>query len=267
MMRDPIGAVAEAFSRKATIYDAFGKAHPNLMRMREKVYARIESLVPVGSYLLELNAGTGLDAAAMVGRGYRVHATDIAPGMLAQIQHKIARCNLGDWLTAQQCSFTELDQISAGPFDAVYSNFGGLNCVDDLTLVTRHLTSLLKPGGVVVWVIMPPVCLWELARLPQDFRVATRRLKHHNVRSNVEGVEFLTTYFTPREVRHAFGPAFGCLSVEGLSVLTPPADNKTFRARFPHLFRVLAVLDDRIAKWPVLRQCGDFFVITMQYAP
>jgi ubiquinone/menaquinone biosynthesis C-methylase UbiE len=265
-MDDPARAVAEAFSRKATIYDAFGEAHPNLTRMREKVYGHIESLVPVGSYLLELNAGTGLDAAAMVGRGYHVHATDIAPGMLAQIQHKILRGNLVDRLTAQQCSFTNLDQISMGPFDAVYSNFGGLNCVDDLKQVTRHLSSLLKPGGVVVWVIMPPVCLWELARLPQDFRVATRRLKRHNVRSNVEGIEFLTTYFTPLEVRHAFGATFRCISVEGLSVVTPPADNKTFTARFPRLFRVLAALDDRIAKLPVLRQCGDFFVITMKYA-
>jgi hypothetical protein len=126
---------------------------------------------------------------------------------------------------------------------------------------------LLKPGGVVVWVIMPPLCLWELARMPQDFRVATRRLKRHNVQSNVEGVELLTTYFTPRETKRAFGAAFRCLSVEGLSVLTPPADNKTFAVRFPRLFRVLAAVDDRIAKWPVLRQCGDFFVITMQYAP
>jgi ubiquinone/menaquinone biosynthesis C-methylase UbiE len=195
-MSEPISAVAEAFSRKATVYDSFGEAHPNLTRMREKVYARIAALVPPGSHLLELNAGTGLDAAALVARGYRVHATDIAPGMLAQIQHKIARGNLAGWLTTQQCSFTDLDQIKSGPFDAVVSNFGGLNCVDDLSQVTRHLPALLKPGGVVVWVIMPPVCLWELARMLQDFRMATRRLKRRNVQSNVEDVEFMTTYFT-----------------------------------------------------------------------
>jgi hypothetical protein len=50
-------------------------------------------------------------------------------------------------------------------------------------------------------------------------------------------------------------------------VLTPPADNKTFAVRFPRLYRLLAALDDRISRWPVLRQCGDFFILTIQYAP
>ena len=75
--------VAEAFSRKAAVYDAFGEDHENLTRMRRKVRDHISALLPVGSYLLELNAGTGLDATAMVQRGYRVHATDISPGMVA----------------------------------------------------------------------------------------------------------------------------------------------------------------------------------------
>jgi ubiquinone/menaquinone biosynthesis C-methylase UbiE len=121
-LADQFSAVAEAFTRKAAIYDSFGKAHPNLTRMREKVSAHIQSVVPAGSYLLELNAGTGLDAAALVQRGDRIHATDIAPGMVSEIAGKIEQYGLSDSLTVQQCSFTELDQVSAGPFDAIVSS-------------------------------------------------------------------------------------------------------------------------------------------------
>src|SRR5574341_575045 len=98
-MADHLSAVAEAFTRKAAVYDSFGEAHPNLTRMREKVYAHIQSIVRGGSYLLELNAGTGLDAAALVQSGYRIHATDIAPGMVSEIAAKIERYNLSHSLT------------------------------------------------------------------------------------------------------------------------------------------------------------------------
>jgi SAM-dependent methyltransferase len=258
--------VAEAFSRKALIYDSFGEDHPNLTRMRLHVYDHISSLVPMGSTLLELNAGTGFDAAQMVGRGYRIHATDLAPGMVAQIEHKITRYNLSDRLSVQQCSFTDLNQVQGGPFDAIYSNFGGLNCIDDLLLVTRHLPALLRPGGVVTWVIMPPVCLWELARLPQDVRVATRRLKRRT-QSHVEGVTFTTTYFTPREVRRALGPDFRPLRLEGLSVFAPPADNNTLAKHHPRLYGWLVRLDQVLApRWP-FRAWGDFFILSARYVP
>jgi ubiquinone/menaquinone biosynthesis C-methylase UbiE len=266
-MSDHFYAVAEAFSRKARIYDAFGEDHHNLTRMRQKVYAHIEALLSPGSTILELNAGTGFDAVTLAGKGYHVHATDIAPGMLAQIQDKIRRYHLEDQISVQPCSFTELDNITLGPFDGITSNFGGLNCINDLSLITRQLPHLLKPGGVVVWVIMPPICLWELIRIPQDFRMATRRLKRRNVVSNVEGVKFLASYFTPKEVKSAFGPEFRLLRVEGLSVLTPPADNKTFARRFPRLYHALVSLDDFASRWPLFRAWGDFFILAMRYQP
>lgn len=261
-------AVAEAFSRKSEVYDEFGVDHPNLTRMREKVYARIAASVPPDSHLLELNAGTGLDASALARRGYRIHATDLASGMVAHIREKIELYHLQDRLTTEQISFTLLDQLTNKTrFDAVYSNFGGLNCVDDLTQVTRHLPHVLKRGGYAIWVIMPPICLWELARIPQDFRMATRRLSGQDRRSNVEGVEFVTSYFTPRQVRRSFGTDFRFVSLEGLSVLTPPADNKSFAVRFPRLYSTLATLDDLASRIPLLNQCGDFFILTMRYDP
>lgn len=65
-------------------------------------------------------------------------------------------------ITTELCSFTQLDALKArGPYDAVFSNFGGLNCTPDLDKVLASFNSLLKPGGVATMVIIPEFCLWE----------------------------------------------------------------------------------------------------------
>lgn len=257
--------VAEAFSRKATVYDVFGENHVNLSRMRGKFYAHIEQVMPPGGHLLEINAGTGQDAAELVSRGFRVHATDFAPGMLAQIEDKIARLGPGNRLTVQNCSFTALDQITAGPFDGLYSNSGGLNCIDDLSVVTRQLPPLLRPGARVTWVIMPRICPWELAVIPKDFRVGTRRLHRAGVLAHVEGVYFMTYYFSAAETRRAFGPRFRQVMLEGLSVFTPTADNKTFALNHPRLYRGLVLADDLLSTRRPFNGWGDFYILTMEF--
>ena len=262
-----LSQVADAFSRKAGVYDAFGQDHANLSRMRGKVYAQVARWTSAGSYILELNAGTGLDAVALVARGYRVHATDIAPGMVNEMERKREMLGLDGRFTTQLCSFTELDKVEAGPFDAIFSNFGGLNCVADLTAVAHHLPRLLKPGGVLTWVIMPPICPWELALLPKDWRVATRRLRRGGVIANVEGVSFQTFYFTPGQVQKALGPAFRTLELSGLSIVTPTADNDRFAKRRPRLFGWLVRLDDWLGKRPLFNRIGDFFILTARFTP
>ena len=123
----------------------------------------------------------------------------------------------------------------------------------------------VRPGGLVTCVVMPPICPWELAVTVKDFRVGTRRLHRHGVIANVEGVSFRTWYFTPQDIRQALGSRFRPLRLEGLSVLTPTADNKTFARHHPHLFRVLAALDDRLAQRPPFNAWGDFFILTMEF--
>jgi ubiquinone/menaquinone biosynthesis C-methylase UbiE len=263
--QEDFGNVAEAFSRKATIYDAFGENHANMARMRRKFYDHVQSVMPHDGYLLELNAGTGQDAVALVERGFRVHATDIAPGMLAQIAEKVSRHGLEGKLTCQHCSFTQLDRVTEGPFDGVYSNSGGLNCTADLTAITHDLPALLRPGARVTWVIMPKICPWELAVSAKDFRVGTRRLHRHGIVAHVEGVYFKTYYFTARQVRQAFGPRFREVKLEGLSVFTPTADNKTFAVNHDRLYRRLVQLDDLLATRRPFNGWGDFFILTMEF--
>ena len=268
MNQQQFPTIAEAFSRTAEKYDSFAGDHPHLTRMRNKVYDHISRHLPRGSRILELNAGTGTDAVALAQRGYHIHATDLAPGMLERARDKVEQLGLGEQITIQQCSFTELDQVQDAPFDTVFSDLGGLNCIPNLTPVIRELPRVLKPGGLVIWVLMPPICLWEMAEIFRGhFRLAFRRLAQRGTRSHLEGLHFDVYYFTPRQVLTWFGDDYDCIALEGLSVITPTAESKNLAKRFPRLYHALSWLDDRLAVRPLWREWGDFYILSMRYRP
>lgn len=265
-MTDPqFPIIAEAFSRTAEKYDSFADDHPHLTRMREKVYDHISRHVPHGARILELNAGTGTDAVALAQRGYHVHATDIAPGMLTRLQEKVTRLELEKQITFQQCSFTNLCDVQGAPFDAVFSDLGGLNCIPDLTPVIEQLPHVLKPGGLVTWVLMPPVCLWEMAEVFRgNFRLAFRRLSKNGARSHLEGLYFDIYYFTPRKVLEWFGADNSLVALDGLSVITPTAESKNLAKQAPRLYRALSWFDDRLSSLRPWREWGDFYILSVR---
>ena len=268
MSEIPFSTIAEAFSRTAEKYDAFALNHPHLTRLRSKVYDHVTRWFPPGARVLELNAGTGIDAIALAQRGYHVHATDIAPGMLQRLQGKVKEAGLEGQVTAQQCSFTELAGVQGAPFDAIFSDLGGLNCVPNLAPIIADLPKLLRPGGVVTWVLMPPVCLWEMAELLRgNPRLAFRRLAPAGTRSHLEGLHFPVYYFTPKQVISWFGASYDVLALEGLSVITPTAESKNLAIRLPRLYRSLSWLDDRLSTRAPWWGWGDFFILSLRYQP
>jgi ubiquinone/menaquinone biosynthesis C-methylase UbiE len=253
------------FSGKARVYDAYGAGHPIVEWSRAQVRRHVLALLPAGARLLELNAGTGADAAFFAERGCWVHATDLADDMVAEIRRKAAAPQLGGRLTVQQVSFTDLDRVTGGPYDLIFSNFGGLNCVPDPQLALRGLGRLLKPQGFATLVVMPPVCPWEVAQaLRGRFTTAFRRLRPGGATAHVAGAYFKTYYFTPAQVRRALGPGWHTASLRSLGLFSPPSYLENFARRHARLYRRLAALDERCGGWPVLNTLGDFFILTVQ---
>jgi ubiquinone/menaquinone biosynthesis C-methylase UbiE len=260
--------VNEAFSRQSVIYDAYEEHHPILQWMRDQVRAHALSFLQPADKILELNAGTGLDAVFFASHGFKVHATDLADGMLFQLERKVDLLKLRDKITFQQCSFIELENIRFGAFDYIFSNFGGLNCVADLTLVTRKIPALLKPGGFVTVVMMSPVCPWELALIFRGhFKTAVRRLHRGGAPACVEGVNFVSYYFSPRQVLKAFGNDFKTARLQGLASVSPPPYMENFPKRYPRLYKFLAAADTRISQFPPFNAWADHFILTVQYLP
>ncbi len=268
MNEPPYTTIAEAFSLTAEKYDSFAEDHPHLSRLRGKVYQHLARMVPSGAKILELNAGTGTDAVYLAQHGYTVHATDIAPGMLARLKDKVERLSLGERLTFQKCSFTGLGAVAGAPYDAVFSDLGGLNCIPDLSPVIQSLPKVLRPGGVVTWVLMPPVCLWELGlAFTGQFGLAFRRLAPHGTRAHLEGRYFTVYYFTPRKVMSWFGQNYQVLALEGLSVITPTAESKNLARQRPRLYNLLSWFDDRLSTRPPWWGWGDFYILSLRYVP
>jgi ubiquinone/menaquinone biosynthesis C-methylase UbiE len=268
LIQPPINIISEAFSRTAEKYDAFAADHPNQARMRNKVYSHLTRLLPPGSHILELNCGTGTDAVEMARRGYSVHATDIAPGMLERLRAKVTDYALDDRITVEERSFLSLGEVPGAPFDAVFSDLGGLNCIADLSPVIRQLPNILKPNGIVTWVLMSHVCLWEIAELLRGHvRLAFRRFSRGPVRSHLEGLHFDVYYFSPGQTIRWFGQDFDLLALEGLSVITPTAESKNFAKRHRLAYRVLSWLDDRLAPYWPWNGWGDFYIVSFAYRP
>lgn len=261
-----LSAVDLGFSRKAEVYDAYCESHPVIRWAREVVRREVIQHLKMGKSILELNAGTGADAAYFVQQGYRVHATDIAEGMVSAIQNKIRLSNTQDRFTAQKVSFTELKKVNGAPYDLVFSNFGGLNCIPNLNDVTKFLDQLIKPGGYVVWVIMPPICPWELAQVTRgQFRVATRRLNPRGVLANVEGAQIMTWYHSPKKVVEAFASKFHLVKKQSLSLFCPPSYMDRFPHRFPRLTNFLLKLDGQLGRRSPFNNFGDFVVYTFRH--
>ena len=134
-------------------------------------------------------------------------------------------------------------------FDGAISNFGALNCVEDLAPVARALGALVRSGGYLAICTMGRFCAWETlyysARF--NFKKALRRLpgRAHDVR-----------YPTVRKLRADFAADFELRCWTGIGMLVPPSYVK-LPARFVNL---LARLD----RLPLLRACADHRLLVFE---
>ena len=259
--------VAEAFTKQSSVFDKEFGANPIIIYERKRVRQHVMNLLAPSSHILELNSGTGDDAVYFARQGHRVHATDISAGMQAELRKKVEREDLNDFITFEKCSFQNLDQLNVkGPYDLIFSNFGGLNCTGELDKVLQSFRPLLKPGGRICLVIIPPFCLWEsLLLFNGECKLATRRFfKTKGARANVEGKEFRCWYYSPSFVKKHLKQHFTLTGLEGLCTLVPPSYKNSFPKKHPSLFEFLKKSEDRFkSAWP-LNSIGDYFIISFK---
>jgi ubiquinone/menaquinone biosynthesis C-methylase UbiE len=257
--------VSDAFSRQSSAFDEIDERNSLLLWIRNRVRNEVLQYITPGASMLELNCGTGLDAVFFAQRGFKVLATDNADGMLEVLSKKITTLGLEDTLACKKCSFNNLEQLGETQFDYVFSNFGGLNCTDNLAKVLHDIDKQLKPGGYFTLVIMPPVCPWEIATLFKGyFKTAFRRFKQQGARSHLEGVYFNSYYYTPSYIINNVDSNYKLCALRGLSAAVPPPFIENFCERHPKLFSALEHLENSVwDKWPFNRWC-DHFMITMQ---
>ncbi|MEM6725049.1 MAG: class I SAM-dependent methyltransferase, partial [Bacteroidota bacterium] len=153
---------ANPFDAIASSYDV-DFTHSQIGRMQRRiVWEYLEKWLQKtpDAKVLELNCGTGADAQWLNSLGARVLATDYAEEMVAQTQAKL----LDTDSEAKVLDLNAIEQMeNEGPFDLIFSNFGGLNCLSpgELSAFAHKLPALLKPNGRFIAVVMPDFCAWE----------------------------------------------------------------------------------------------------------
>jgi ubiquinone/menaquinone biosynthesis C-methylase UbiE len=231
---------------------------------RRAVWEMADRVFQPGQQILEINCGTGFDALHFAQRGVRVHACDASSAMV-EIARGRAR-QAGTTVEIERRAIEELGQLR-GAYDGVFSNFGGLNCVADLSGFASVSRELIRPGGSAVLCYMGPFCAWEtlwyLARLQP--RKAARRWTRHTVRARIgHGQEFRIRYPGVRHLATELAPDFRLMSWRGVGIVVPPSYAERFAASHERSLKVAARIDRVVGGWPFFRGMGDHVLLHFQ---
>lgn len=211
------------------------------------------ALSPAPMRILELNCGTGEDALWLTQQGHDVLATDISGEML-----RIATQKTDFQLVNHNISFRQLgiqqigDLKNQAPFDLVFSNFGGLNCLTtkEIQAFLHQAHELLSPAGRLVLVVMPTACVWETLYFlwKRDWKNAFRRVNSPAV-AWLDGVPQEVHYFSPKFFRQQAKNLFSVERVAPVGCCVPPSYLNHYFEGNPVILRKLEQIDCYLADW------------------
>jgi len=258
------GYNAGAFSEAAPFYDRTFSEKPHVRALRAYVQQLMLKSLPAGGTVLELGCGTGIDAAFLAGNGFRVFASDPAPGMLRTTAR---RCETMKEEVSLICLPAEhLASIRDRSMDGILSNFGALNCVEDLGPVIEDAYHVLRDNGIFFLVLMNRFSITEILAYLRTGRVrqAFRRWRRNGVHVRVGSKNVLTWYHSLRTIKRLIRKTFSIQEIIGLNILTPPPAFDRFYEKHPGLIAFADRCEKRIDRLPFLSALGDHMIIVLE---
>lgn len=252
--------LSTAFDRLATEYDDGFTRTVLGDRLRRAVWTRLDTLFKPGDRVLELACGTGEDAVHLGRRGVKVLATDASAEMVRVAGAKVERAGLD--VQVRRLAVEALAELDEPPFDGALSNFGGLNCVTDLSTTGRALAARIRPGGVAVLCVMGPVVPWEWGWFLGHGQPgkAFRRLKPGGV--DWRGLRI--RYPSIGTLRRAFAPGFRMRRVSALGALLPPPYTESWAAKHPKMIGRLDRWERRLDTVPPFPWLADHYLMELE---
>ena len=256
--------IEKGFSKISSHYEQLDKTSSLINWMRKRVRKHLHKELKPIAKILEINCGSGIDAVYFAKKGYNIHATDIAPGMIDVVTTKIKSESLKKNLSCQRLSFNELNKLNPQKYNHIFSNFGGLNCSseEELQEVFGLFKQLLSPNGKITLVLMPKICAWEFLKILKGNKTAFRRLKKDGVFANIEGEQVHTFYHSASRIKNLLLKDFKNFKVENICFLAPTGNHVDFPEKYPVLFNTLSLFDTISNKIPFFRGYGDYYILT-----
>jgi len=254
----------ESFNNYAKNYDdhftfsLIGKAQ------REIVQNYLRSITDKERSILEINCGTGEDAVLLSREFKKVTCTDISEEMIKVCREKTKELKNCRSLVS---SIQELDKNISEKYDIVFSDFGGINCLNksDLKIFAVNTENLISNEGELIFVIMGRKCLWERMYFlwKSDRYKAYRRSDKQPILTNVGEAEFSTYYYSPEEIRNIFSN-FNIINKKAVGFFIPPSYLNPFFEKHRTFFSILRTLDKAVRGISYLSDYSDHYLIHLK---
>ena len=263
-MQTPFDKIAPAYDELFT-NTAIGK-------MQRKIICKyLDESLSTNQHLniLELNCGTGEDAVYFAKKGFSVVATDVSDEMLKTTEEKINKFGLSNYIRTEKLDLTNPSDFNfEQKFDLVFSNFGGLNCVDKESLknLSIVISSLLNDRGRIIFVIMPNFSLWESFYFLMKIKIdkVFRRASTKPLNVNLNGGNVQTFYYSPKEISNIFGNKFKVMNIKPVGFFIPPSFLNNYFLKKKKTLRMLEAFENPVSKISFLAKFSDHFLIDME---
>lgn len=232
---------------------------------RDTVWDVLRQTFRPGEHVLELNCGTGEDALFLSRMGVSVYGCDASERMIAVAARRMASSGA----TNVELEVRRTEEIGrlrkTDRFDGVLSNFGGLNCVANLSHVAEQLGKLTKPGGRLVLCLCSRFCLWETLWYITHGRPARacRRWKG-SARASLGAYKIDVWYPTVPDILRNFARNFVLRKWQAVGLTVPPSYLEHVARRSPRVLKKLQALDRLISSWPGFRLIGDHTLLVLE---
>lgn len=239
---------------------------------RASVMDYINSVLPTNKSLriLELNCGTGEDAIYFAKKGHHVVATDLSEKMI-----EVAKQKAIDELVDENIETFPMDMRNiydsniSGTFDLVFSNFGGINCLNnqELKILSNDLVSLMKPTGRLISVIMPKNCLWENLYFTAkfDWEKVFRRNTNQMLAVDFGKHIIPTWYYSPSEIGGIFKNNFTKIAQKPIGFAVPPSYMEPFFQKRRKALKILSEIENGLNHLAGLAAFSDHFLIDLKF--
>jgi ubiquinone/menaquinone biosynthesis C-methylase UbiE len=234
---------------------------------RDAVWRELDKSFQPGMRILELNCGTGIDAVHLAARGVRVVGCDLSSKMIDAARQRVGATGLDALVDFRVLATEKIDSlVGDAPFDGAFSNFSGLNCVQDISQAARNLARLLKPRAKALLCMVGRFSLWEMAWHLAEGKPA---LALHSFKRtptthiSAQGA-VLIHYPSVSDMRRMFAPEFRFRGWKGIGVAVPPSCLEPLARRVPAMVAGLAKIDRYLSRVPVFRSMGDCVLLRFE---
>lgn len=259
------------FDHIASPYDSLFTRSAIGQLQRKGVWKYVETILPElkGFEMLELNCGSGEDAVLFGEGGFNIVATDITEEMLKITEKKAEQFSMQNKISSHYLDLDTFNEtLFDKKFDLIFSNFGGINCINPESLQTliAKLPTLLNPGGRFIGVVMPKFCAWETIffLLRCQFRKAFRRVSSKQAFSDLHGPNIKMWYYRPAQLKEWSKKHFNVVSLRPIGVVLPPAYlERFFTVKRRWLLR-LNRIEKKLSNSSLFSGMADNFLIDLQ---